>query len=160
MTTPEWDHCVRELGPPLLRYFSALHAPSVAADFVQETLLRLVRKVEGGAFDASRGSLRMYAFGIARRVRLEHFDDLVPSEPFHEEAVPSHEDRLIKRERSHRLRRAISRLPEAQRDIVLLLLDRELTLADIATLTAQPLNTVKSHVHRAKERLRELLQEE
>lgn len=159
MTTSEhaWREAVRELSPGLLAYFMAQHPREAAADLVQETLLRLVMKVRAGSFDAAKGSLRMYAYGIARLVRLEghrgagrHLrlvDDVLPSSP----AGPDAGDE------KRRLRAAIARLKPLEQEVILLLIDKDLAMAEIASLLDLPVGTVKSHAHRAKESLRELL---
>ncbi|MBI1861663.1 MAG: hypothetical protein HYR96_12165 [Deltaproteobacteria bacterium] len=66
-----WDVAVEEIGPRLLRYFAATFPRPLAADLVQEVLVRLYQKHESGLFDPERGSLRMFAYGIAHFVRLE-----------------------------------------------------------------------------------------
>ncbi|HEY8269680.1 MAG TPA: sigma factor, partial [Pseudobdellovibrionaceae bacterium] len=69
-STPQWHNIIKDLGPSLYRYFSASFATQTAADLVQETLIRLVHKQRRGEFAAEKGSLKAYAFGIARFVRL------------------------------------------------------------------------------------------
>jgi RNA polymerase sigma-70 factor (ECF subfamily) len=161
----DWSAVVAELGPRLLRYFrGAAFAPEEAADLVQETLIRLLDKVEDGSFDASRGHLAMYAFGIAHFVRLEARKRArLRPEPQTFEASEAHEDSealLIQRETRQRLRHALAQLPSPQQDIFLLMIDAELTLEQAGAVLRLPLNTVKSHVHRGKARLRELLADE
>ncbi len=161
----DWDQVVSEIGPKLYRYFGASFAYQEASDLTQETLIRLVRRVEEGAFDPKQGSVVMFAYGIARLVRpeawkspsvedasgdLRDFD--VPSDPLNS-SNPEFEIEI----QLCRLREAVSGLSEIQRQIVLLHIDQELTLQDIGTLVGLPLNTVKSHIHRAKEILRRKL---
>lgn len=143
-----------DLGPPLYRYFCGSFPALQAADLTQDCLLRLLEKCRQGKFDPSRGTLRMYAFGIAHFIRLEH-----RKEPAWEELVDNQgkDPDLVER---LALRRAIARLPEAERAVVLLLVDKDLSLAEIGEILALPLNTVKSHVHRAKRNLREILRQE
>jgi DNA-directed RNA polymerase specialized sigma24 family protein len=71
MANVDWNRQVEDLGPSLYRYFCAQFAGVEASDLVQDTLIRLLRKVDQGEYDPARGSLRMYAFGIAHYVRLE-----------------------------------------------------------------------------------------
>ena len=63
----DWEKTVADIGPRLFKYFNASFASETAADLVQETLIRLVRKQR--EFQSDKGTLIMYAFGIARRVR-------------------------------------------------------------------------------------------
>lgn len=68
------------------------------------------------------------------------------------EAPP--DDSLYAAHRNGVVRRALSTLPELQRQLVGLAFLRDLSHADIAKLTALPLGTVKSHLRRALQRLR------
>jgi RNA polymerase sigma-70 factor (ECF subfamily) len=152
----DWDATVRDVSPGLLRYFMAVFPRPLAADMVQEVLLRLVMKVRSGRFQANEGTLRMYAYGIARLVRLEgrrsegRVLELVNPDQI---ATPALEDRDDK----ERLRAAVARLKPVEQDVILLLLDKDLSLEEIGKLLDLPLGTVKSHVHRAKESLKTLL---
>jgi RNA polymerase sigma-70 factor, ECF subfamily len=161
----DWDIIVPELGPRLHRYFCASFARATAADLVQEVLIRLVHKVRQGEYDASRGSVASYAFGLARLVRLEELKR-TPRETFDDGSYlgyPSSVDleaEHIARSRALRLRRAIHKLKDEEQDVVLLMVDQHLSMPEIAEILSMPNNTVKSHVHRAKEKLRELLRSE
>lgn len=53
--------------------------------------------------------------------------------------------------------RMVQRLPMAQRHVLVLRYYEDLSLAEIADLLDQPLGTVKSTLHRAGTRLKELL---
>ena len=48
-------------------------------------------------------------------------------------------------------------ISEIQQEILLLILDQDLTLSEIATILQIPLGTIKSHVHRAKISLLKIL---
>lgn len=58
------------------------------------------------------------------------------------------------------LRRAIERLPEAQREVLALRLGDELSYAEIAAILAVPIGTVRSRIHHAVRRLRTLAVDE
>lgn len=167
-----WNEVVEDLGPALLRYFLAAgFARASASDGVQETLLRLVRLAKEGEYDPDRGSPRMLAFGIARLVKHEFYrkvgeHDLYgdPKE-FAERAgsVSAFDpggdslpvDALYSdRESASRLRRVIATLDFPVREIFFLLIDEELKLEEIAGILSIPLGTVKSHVHRGKEKIK------
>jgi RNA polymerase sigma factor (sigma-70 family) len=157
----DWDEQVEDLSPRLKRYFSTLFSEHHAADLVQETLIRLVRKCRDNQFSSDKGSLRMFAFGIARNVRFEALKSKPPEE------LTSTFDRLESTSaeqyeqdlRIHQLRTAISRLQGAEQEVILLLIDKDLSLQEIADSLEMPLGTVKSHIHRAKSRLKEFMKE-
>lgn len=153
----DWHRIVNEIGPPLYRYFCGTFAAPEASDLVQETLLRVVRKQQGGEFSPTKGTLRSYAFGIARFVRLEALKmkpiyDLVDDENSLDIATESQIENL---DQIAQLRGAIGKLKPMEQEIVLQLLDSDSSLEQIANSLNLPLGTVKSHVHRAKESLRQ-----
>ena len=159
-----WDDVIEEIGPPLLRFFAASFRRERAAELVQDTLIRVVNKVETGAFDEARGSLLKFAYGIARYVRLESLKSL-PQEnrsdqilDIDSESNPL-EDAYDNRLKIERLRRAIGQLSTIQQEVITLFLSDDLTLNDISEMLALPVGTVKSHMHRAKERLTEIMLE-
>lgn len=57
----------------------------------------------------------------------------------------------------HRLLRALARLPDEQRTILMLADVEEFTLGEMETILDCPRGTLKSRLHRARARLRELL---
>ncbi|MEM8955255.1 MAG: RNA polymerase sigma factor [Verrucomicrobiota bacterium] len=69
-------------------------------------------------------------------------------------------ERLMTKERLEQLRRAIPRLPVAEREVLLLRMKSELSFKEIAEVTDSPLNTVLGRMHNAKKRLRELILEQ
>jgi RNA polymerase sigma-70 factor (ECF subfamily) len=154
----DWNAVVEDLGPKLFRYFRARFSREQSSDLTQEALIRLVQKTKDGHFDPARGNLRMYAYGIAHFVAIE-----AHKLPEWEAAGPdlqvvAHlEEDLMERQRSEQMRRALRKLDPVQVQIVSLMIDEEITLADIGVLLDMPVGTVKSHVHRAKDRLREIL---
>jgi RNA polymerase sigma-70 factor (ECF subfamily) len=74
-----------------------------------------------------------------------------------EQEQPEHA--LSEFERRRNLQRAIERLPEEQRTTVLLRLEHELSLEEIAEVTGTGRETVKSRLRYAMTRLREVLSE-
>ncbi len=155
----DWDGVLRDLGPRLYRYFLGTFAPDLAEELVQEVLVRVVRGWKAGSFDASRGTLAMWAYGVAHNVRKETLRLFsreagflkLAEEPVVGEGADLHDIAV--------LRRAISTLPETEREVVLLHIDEGFSLTEIALLVDMPVGTVKSHIHRAKEKLRKLLGE-
>ncbi len=137
--------------------------PPEADDLVQETYLRAFRfshRFEPGTH------LRAWLFQILRNTFLTFYrvrerevavaEDGVPDwdEPmFHDapegssSAMEAHTD----------LERALSRLPEEFRSVLLLAEVEGMPLEDVARVMGCPVGTVKSRIFRAKERLRALL---
>ncbi len=155
-----WDNIADDLGSRLYAYFKRRNASDSASDLTQETLIRLYNKVEDGSFDPKLGNLSQYAFGIASFVLLEHqrtsqvgkeIDDS-PRE------VDMLDQQVEKAQKQKIVRKAISELSSIQQEVLALTMDDEFTLKQISEILNQPENTVKSHIHRAKENLRNKLQ--
>ena len=69
---------------------------------------------------------------------------------------PSPADAVAQRERDERLRAAVQSLPEKHRQVVLLRFFEDASLPEIAALLGCSIGTVKSRLHYALEKLREL----
>jgi RNA polymerase sigma factor (sigma-70 family) len=154
-----WKIAIAEIAPALLRYFCASFETQMADDLVQETIVRLFQKVEAQKFDPKLGNLRMYAFGIAHFVRLEALrrperhircvSDLDTASP-----LPLPDERFDQNQSVARLRQAIRTLSEIQQQVLALYLDHELSHDEIGLILSIPKSTVKSHLHRAKDKLK------
>jgi RNA polymerase sigma factor (sigma-70 family) len=159
-----WDDLVEDLGPRLYRYFCVRFSREQADDLTQETLIRLVRKVEEGKYDPERGNLSMLGFGIGHFVALEakqhHTHE--PIEDY-ESVLVANEDieyQFITKDLALKVKEKIQGLSNIEQQIFSLLVDEELKLADIALIVGMPEGTVKSHVFRAKQKLLKMIQEE
>lgn len=143
--------------PRLRRYARALTGEAVRADdLVQDTLERALGKWSlWGA-----GNLRAWLFSImhnlfvnqARSPRLVDYpgDDALPDLP----TRATQNDALELRDFAH----SLSRLPEEQREVVLLVALEDLSYGDTAKVLGVPVGTVMSRLSRGRERLRVLLE--
>ncbi|MEM9080168.1 MAG: sigma-70 family RNA polymerase sigma factor [Verrucomicrobiota bacterium] len=61
---------------------------------------------------------------------------------------------LEAREQVEELRRAVAKLPDAEREVVSLRMQADLSFAEIAKVLGAPLGTVLARMHKAKQRLR------
>lgn len=136
-----------------------------AEDVTQDVLVKLYR-----ALPAFRGESRLstwlyrVAFRAAvdrkrlARYRKTHVgDDVLAGVP-----APAGVDPLttaMARQQRRRLLRRVDRLPDAQRAAVLLHYWMGLDVGEVARTLALPEGTIKSHLHRARERLRAELEE-
>lgn len=154
----DWNTIVDDLGPRLFRYFRVRFTHEESSDKVQETLIRLVQKTNEGHFDPRLGNIRMFAYGIAHFVALEG-RTLSNSLALTEELSidDSLEQKYIDKQNQEKMRRALAQLSPVQVQIISLMIDEELSLHDIAVLMNMPLGTIKSHIYRAKEELRNIL---
>jgi RNA polymerase sigma-70 factor (ECF subfamily) len=129
---------------------------TVAEEAVHEAFLELIQPA--GRFDASRGSLEGYLYGIVRnRCRVEWRRQAAESS-----AEPCAEDdvlrRLIGDEMTAALYVAVRRLPAAYREAVVLCDLEELSYEDAAKSMGCRVGTVRSRLHRARRLLAARLQ--
>jgi RNA polymerase sigma-70 factor (ECF subfamily) len=139
---------------PIFRYALHMCGPGAADDVVQETFMALLR---GGRFDAGRGTLAGYLFGIARHHILKRLavarleapgDDDEMIEAASDDRSPF--DEMSRAEAVEAVRAAIQSLPPVYREIITLCELEELDYAAAAGVVACPVGTVRSRLHRAK----------
>lgn len=160
MTDSDWQTIVNDIGPCLYRYFCGNFSHSQASDLVQESLIRLVKKHRNGEFDPAKGTIKSYAFGIARFVRMEarRYSPVIDHVEGENAVALQGEYRPDEPDQVSHLRWAISKLKPVEQEIILLIIDSDSSLDQIAAALSMPLGTVKSHVHRAKENLRHIME--
>jgi RNA polymerase sigma-70 factor (ECF subfamily) len=159
MDSLEWNQIVDDLGPRLYRYFCARFSKEQSDDLTQETLIRLLRKVEEKKFDPARGNMAMFTFGIAHFVALETKIDRIhePIESWQDQIVIETNDEILESDQKTDLREAIRTLSNDEQSVLTLMMDQELKVCEISTLLSMPEGTIKSHVSRAKEKLKRIL---
>lgn len=73
------------------------------------------------------------------------------------DSPPTPEDLLIKKQEAKHLTAAIEQLPVVQKTVLLLFHHDDLSLEEIAQILGIPVNTVKSHLFRARKNLKAIL---
>jgi RNA polymerase sigma-70 factor (ECF subfamily) len=167
-------------GEPLRRHvLRMLRDADAAEDLLQETLLRAW--THAAQWDG-RGTPRAWLFRIATNLALNHIRTLRrrpqqplevppdPTDPEDEPTIPSWmidraslgpDEALEATERLALLRRLVAGLPEEKREVLRLIHDDELEIAEVAQVLGIPPGTVKSRLHYATRRLaREWREEE
>lgn len=139
--------------------------PTDAADLTQDALIRLIRAI-GSYRGETKLSTWLYRLvvnlGIDRMrrrgappIRLDDDDadiDVASENPDHDVAGVAERG-----EEAQLVRAAVAQLPDAQRLALTLHYFEDLRYEDIADVMGLPINTVKSHIRRGKERLAVLL---
>ena len=144
---------------PIFRYAAHMCGRDAADDVVQETFLALLRG--GGGYDATKGTVGSYLFGIARHFVLkrlkaceaatfELIEDDLSAGALAEAERPSVLDSLSREETIRAVRAAIASLPAPYREVVVLCELQETSYADAATIVQCPVGTVRSRLHRAR----------
>ncbi|NUT53208.1 MAG: RNA polymerase sigma factor [Saccharothrix sp.] len=142
------------------RYVSGRLDAQTAEDIAAETFL--VAFDRRGTFDAGRGDVRVWLFGIAtnlvarhRRKEARHYRALarMPVDP----AVEGHESTVVASVAARRLRpqlaKALARLPRGERDVLLLVALGDLGYQEVAEALGISSGTVGSRLSRARRKL-------
>jgi RNA polymerase sigma-70 factor (ECF subfamily) len=132
------------------------NSESEADDLVQDTWLRILRGLPG-LRDPKR--LRAWLFGIAHRVLIDRLR-LRYAEPAHSpiDALADDGDLQADHLRHEQVERGLAALAPPEREAVVLFYLEQLSLAEAAEVMAVPLGTAKSRLHRARTRLRAVLE--
>lgn len=140
----------------------------VANDLFQETFLRVIRAMqeERGSY-TQQGRWIAWVLRIARNAALDHLrkrkkwrdvgDDETSFWDRLPDTGPALDDRLDLAEKLRELEECIGRLPDEQREVVLLRHETDLTFREIAELTGVSINTALGRMRYALINLRKML---
>ncbi len=151
-------------GPMLLGFLNArVGNREVAEEVLQDVMLAVWEKAH--TFEA-RSKVKTWLLVIARNRAINatrrkqlpvlHLEDVFSLKS--DDTGPM--EALERHERQDRVRAAIQRLPEGQREVLVLVFYHQLTGAEVAEVLDISEGTVKSRLHRAKETLKGLLTQE
>ncbi len=154
----------RYRGPVYAAIFQRCGDELDAGDILQETFVKAYFNL--GRFDPA------YSFGqwvhtIARNlfidftrrkkrdgVSLPLGGEIQPASP-----TPNPEERIMAQQRGRQLDKLLEELPQNYRTVVELRFQREYSYEEIAAQLSLPIGTVKTQIHRARERLCRLIRE-
>ena len=135
-----------------------LGEPGLAEELVQETWVRVWQSA--ARFDPERGPFRAFLFTIARRVAVDLHrrpsSRRLGAEVEDAGAVEAAAEHVLL---SVTVRDAMDSLSPAHREVLELVYDEDLKLADIAERLGIPLGTVKTRAHHALRGLKRALEE-
>ncbi|MDQ3956710.1 MAG: sigma-70 family RNA polymerase sigma factor [Actinomycetota bacterium] len=138
------------LGGRLAR---ATSSRELAEEALQDSFLAAWRKP--GSY-RGEGDVGAWLWGIARRrlATLGRKRVDVPSEAVHAPAPAGPDEQALANVDAAKVRDAVSRLPDEQRDVVERVVFRGQPLVDVARCLGIPVGTLKSRLHRARLRIR------
>jgi RNA polymerase sigma factor (sigma-70 family) len=146
------------LGSTVRSYLQNLVGHDDADDIVQRVFYEVWR--HNRRYDPSR-SLTAWVLGIARKRGIDHLrrrrDIPVALDNLADVAGEDGRDLAERYARGHEVRDALSRLPDEQREVLVLAYFGRFTQSEIATHLELPLGTVKARAFRGLRRLAELL---
>jgi RNA polymerase sigma-70 factor (ECF subfamily) len=128
-----------------------------AEDVTQEAFLTAFANLSG--YDSSRAAFSTWLFTIARNRCINLLKRTRPIALNELDSIGDvgSTDPIVRQELSQQLDRALALLPVEQRSAFVLAEIEELPYAEIARIERTSLGTVKSRIHRAKQRLQSLL---
>jgi RNA polymerase sigma-70 factor (ECF subfamily) len=140
---------------PIYRYAVHMCGADTADDIVQDTFMALLTHQQ--TFDAARGPLGAYLFGIARHVVLKRLGSRYSAATDDLETIGTHAapdlsalELLSRQETVAAVRAAIAELPPAYREAIVLCDLQEMDYQAAAMVLECPLGTVRSRLHRAR----------
>jgi RNA polymerase sigma-70 factor (ECF subfamily) len=156
------DALVETYRPRLLRFVAfAINDQDIAESITQDCFLRAYNGRASFRGDCSvstwlfsiannliRDHLRTKKFQFWRKARASAVDitDIASTVP---DGVASPEKQMLAHERAQQVRQALDLLSDNQRRVFLLRFTEELSLQEISQAIHMPVNTVKTHLHRA-----------
>ena len=153
---------VQKFEHSVYRFFFLDHRMHhVAEDQTAEVFLQLVRSL--ARFRGSSEQLTGFVYSIARHVkhsdfrRKKHRTDQSDLSRLVDSATTPIEA-LENQDEINRVLSAIAHLDSEVRDVMLLYYVEQLSITRIATAFEIPIGTVKSHLHRGRERIKQLLE--
>ena len=144
---------------------------SLAEDIFQETFIKIINALKSGHYTDNRRFLA-WAARIAHNCCINHFRKLHVSPAIvlgykdgilsviEDQTVQSEEQRLIAREWATELHGMLDRLPESQREALILRYYADLSYKEIAQVTNIGINTALGRVRYAITNLRKIMERE
>ncbi|HEV7301202.1 MAG TPA: sigma-70 family RNA polymerase sigma factor [Tepidisphaeraceae bacterium] len=159
------EELVRRYAQPLLRYLHRLSGSEHAAEeLFQQTWLSVLEHVD--RFNPSAGGgFRAWLYRIATnkandlwRSRGREKNAKAGLKLVTDESFPDASHRMAGSEQEQKLKRALAQLPEPQRQVLLLRYYSELKFVEIAEMLGCPLNTALGRMHKAMQKLKQMME--
>ena len=151
-------------APHIHRYLARRAGRQVADDLVAETFLTAFAKRD--RYDLGYSDARPWLYGIATNLVGQHHRDearqyRIMQRAVAEPEVPDHADRVAAGVTAQSTRAlleaALAALPDGDRDVLLLIAWEQLTHQEVSRAQAIPAGTVRSRLHRARTKVRQVL---
>jgi RNA polymerase sigma-70 factor (ECF subfamily) len=163
----DMETLVRNYRPRLLRFVAfSLGDADLAESITQDCFLKAYNARERFRGDCSistwltsiavnliRDHQRLQKFRFWRQARATAID-ITDAANFLPSPESSPESRLLVKEKAKQVYAALQNLSPNQRTVFLMRFSEELELSEIASITSIPVNTVKTHLHRALKSVR------
>jgi RNA polymerase sigma-70 factor (ECF subfamily) len=156
---------VRHFQRPLFGFLGRMGCSQAQAEeLAQETFLRAWKNL--ASYKPETAEFSTWLFTIARNLTLHEFEraanrhEFTVEDDLPEQACERHQpyDALASVQEKQRLQQALHKLPLSDRSVLALAYIHELELAAVARIEACSIGAIKTRLHRAREKLRRLLE--
>ncbi len=161
------DALVRTYRPRLLRFVAfSIGDADLAESIVQDCFLKAYNGRANFRGDCSvntwltsialnliRDQQRLQKFRFWRQARSTAID-ITDAASFLPSSESSPESKILVKERAQQVQAALANLSPNQRSVFLMRFAEDMELSEIAAATGMPINTVKTHLHRALKSVR------
>lgn len=160
------EELVRRYYQPLVRYLRRVVGnEQMAEELHQQTWLSVLEHLETFDQGSCSGGFKAWLFRIATNKAHDHWRSAGREKSAKEglklvtdDDLPEPGHRMSGSEQEQKLKQAIDRLPETQKQVVLLRYYSGLKFIEIADLLGCPLNTALGRMHKAMLKLRDLME--
>lgn len=140
----------------------------IAEDLFQETFIKIIKNLKKGKYN-EEGKFLPWAIRIARNMAIDYFRKMkrMPTvtgsdgeDVFRKIklAVDNREEQMIRTEKENMVRDVISRLPEEQRQVLILRHYGDLSFKEIAEMTGVSINTALGRMRYALNNMRKMME--
>ena len=158
---------VKRYCQSLLRYLQRIvGSDHLAEELHQQTWLSVLDHIDRFDKSSTAGGFKAWVFRIATNKANDHWRSAGREKVakaglklVSDDSMPEAGHRLEGTEQEQKLRLAIEKLPEAQRQVLMLRYYSNLKFVEIAELIGCPLNTALGRMHKAVLKLRQLMDE-
>lgn len=157
----QYSFLVQRYQEPLIRFLRGiLNSEDEAFDCAQEAFLAAYRNLWRYS---SAHTFRAWIYAIARNKAIDHIRKRKKEVPLTlDEGIVDHqpgpEEMWLAQERSNDVRAILEELPEHYKQALYLRYQQELTYEEISVVLNIPVSSVKTHLHRGKEKLRQIME--
>ncbi len=154
-----FEQLVKRYQSKLLGFvYHIIRDEQAADDIVQESFINLYKTID--RVDRSK-KFSSYVFSIARNTTISHIRKYKKEVPLDDILASSEEESLyaqiVQAEQSHTIRGALSKIPVQYQKVIRLYYFEDLSYEEVAKSLALPINTIRTHLRRGKDMLRDLL---
>ena len=140
----------------------------IAEDLFQETFIKIIKNLKKGKYN-EEGKFLPWAIRIARNMAIDYFRKMkrMPTitgsdgeDVFRKIklAIDNREEQMIRAEKENMVRDVISRLPEEQRQVLILRHYGDLSFKEIAEMTGVSINTALGRMRYALTNMRKVME--